>query len=140
MIAAALDAGIGFQLDAAAHAGLFGLGRQIDALTGDVVFPAVIGAAQPAFLVAAEPQRDAAMGAEFVDEADAVFGIAEGDELLAQQLHPHRRTIRRRQLVGAQRRKPVAPHEIAHRRARAHFGQNLIVFARRRHIGYLRKM
>src|ERR1700691_2935263 len=55
--AAMLGARIAFELDALPHAGLFRLGREIDALPGDVVFPAVIGAAQTAFLVAPEPQR-----------------------------------------------------------------------------------
>ena len=54
-----------------------GLRRQVDALPGDVVFPAVIGAAQAAFLVLAEPERDAAMRAEFVDQPDAALAVAE---------------------------------------------------------------
>jgi len=81
----------------------------------------MIGAAQPALLVAAEPQRDAAMRAELVDEADAILAVAKGDQRLAEQLHPHRRAIRRRELVGAERGKPIAPHQIAHRRAGGHF-------------------
>ena len=39
----------------------------------DVVFPAVIGAAQAVLLVAAEPQRHAAVGAELVDQAVAAL-------------------------------------------------------------------
>ena len=66
----------------------------IDAVAFDVEFPAVIDAAQPAFLVAPEEQRDAAMRAEFVDQADAAVAVAERDEILAEQSDAHRRAVR----------------------------------------------
>ena len=76
---AALHQRIGFQLDLLAEAALDRLRRHFDALPGMVVFPAVIGAAQPVLLVAAEPERDAAMRAELVDQAVASLGVAEGE-------------------------------------------------------------
>ena len=66
----------------------------IDAIAFDVEFPAVIDAAQPAFLVAPEIQRDAAVRAEFVDQTDAALAVAERDEVLAEQLDAHRRAVR----------------------------------------------
>jgi hypothetical protein len=39
------------------------------------------------------------MRAALVDEADAALRVAEGDHLLAEQLHPHGRTIRLGKLV-----------------------------------------
>src|SRR6202023_2460423 len=91
--AAAFDERIGFELDLLGEAALLGLGRNFDALPGDVVFPAVVGAAQPAFLVAAEPQRDAAMRAELIDQAEAAVRIAESEQTFRQELYPHRRAF-----------------------------------------------
>ena len=45
------------------------LGRNLYALAGHVVFPAMIGTAKTAFFVSAKPQRNAAMGAKLVDQA-----------------------------------------------------------------------
>jgi hypothetical protein len=93
-------------------------------------FQPVIDAAQAAFLVAAEEQRGGTVRTALVDEADAALRVAEGDQLLAQQLHPHRRTIRRGKLIAEQRRNPITPHELPHRRAGTGPRQQLIVFAR----------
>ena len=54
--AAALDERIGPEPDLADQPGLLRFGRHVDALAGHVVFPAVIGTAQPTFLVASEPE------------------------------------------------------------------------------------
>ena len=59
------------------------------------------------------------MRAELVDQPESVLGIAEADELVAEQPHAHRRAIGLGQLFGEQRRQPVAPEKIAHRRARS---------------------
>jgi len=40
------------------------------------------------------------MGAELVDEPDAPRTVAEGDERLRQQRHPHRRAVGLGQFVG----------------------------------------
>src|SRR5262249_9076574 len=61
---AALHQRIGLQLDLLAEARLLRLRRHVDALPGPIVFPAVIGAAQPVLLIAADPQRGATMSAE----------------------------------------------------------------------------
>ena len=102
--AAALDQRIGLQFDLLAEAALGRLRRHLDALAGVVVFPAVIGAAQPVLLVAAEPQRDAAVRAELVGQRIAALRVAPGQQPLGQQLHPHRRAFVLRQFLGEQRR------------------------------------
>ncbi len=126
--AALFDQRIGLQLDLLGVAGFLRLGRDVHALAGHVELPAVIGAAQAAFLVAAEPQRDAAVGAELVDEAELALGIAEGDETLAEQLQAHRRAIGFRQFLAEKRRHPVATEEIAHRRSRVRLRQIVVLF------------
>ncbi len=125
-----LDAGVGFQLDVLAEAGVLRLRRQVDALAGDVVFPAVVVAADAAVGAFAEPQRDAAMRAELVDQADAALGVAEGDQLFAHQLDLDRRTVRLGQLVGEQERRPIAAQQFAHQRAGADAAELLVLFTR----------
>ena len=126
--AAALDQRIGLQLDLLAVAALARLGRHLDALAGVVVFPAVIGAAQPVVLIAAEPQRDAAMGAELIGQRIAALRVAPGQQPLAEQLHPHRRAFVLGQLLGQQRRLPAQPEHLAHRRAGAGLGEKIVLF------------
>src|SRR5438552_11680840 len=123
--AAQLHAGVRLELDAAAYA-FARLGGQIHALAVHVVLPAVVRAAQPALLVAAEPERNAAMRAEFVDDADAPFAVAERDQPLSEQLHANRRTVALRQFPVEQRRYPVTPEQLTHRRAGAGAGQEFI--------------
>src|SRR5262249_17419027 len=65
--AAALHAGVGFQLDFLAIATFLGLRRDIETLAEHVVFPAVIRTTKSTLLVAAEPQRDSAMSAKLID-------------------------------------------------------------------------
>src|SRR6185437_5797846 len=60
------------------------LAGHIDALARGVELPAVVDAAETAFLVATEVQRRATMWAERVDDADLTVGIAESDEVLAE--------------------------------------------------------
>ena len=103
------------------------LRRHLDALAGHVEFPAVIGAAQAALLVAAEPQRDAAMGAELVDQAVAALAVAERNEPLGQELHPHRRAVVFRQFLGEQRRRPIAAEQLPHRRPRSGLGDEIVL-------------
>ena len=116
---AALDQRIGLQLDLLAEAALGRLRRHLDALAGVVVFPAVIGAAQPVVLVAPEPQRHAAMRAELVGQREAALGVAPRQQPLGQELDPHRRAFVLRQFLGVHRRDPVAAEHLAHRRAGA---------------------
>src|SRR6266852_2507842 len=124
--AAQLHARVRLELDALAYAAFFRLGGQVHALAVHVVLPPVVRAAQPALLVAPEPQRHAAVGAELVDDADAPFAVAERDQLLSEQFHANRRAIALRQLPVEQRGYPVAPEQLAHRRAGARTGQEYI--------------
>ena len=57
----------------------------IETIAGDVVFPAVIDAAQAAFLVAPKEQRSAAVRATVIEHADPSEAVAKGDQSLAQQ-------------------------------------------------------
>src|SRR6516225_8143980 len=91
---AAFDTLIGGELDLLAEAAFDRLRRHLHALAGYVVFPAVIRTAQAVLFVAAEPQRHAAMRAELIHDADASEAVAEGDQPLAKEFHPHRRAVR----------------------------------------------
>src|SRR3989449_11408137 len=125
--AAQLRARVRLELDALAYAAFFRLGGQVHALAVHVVLPPVVRAAQPALLVAAEPERHAAMSAELVDDADAPFAVAERDQLLSQQFHANRGAIALGQLPVEQRRYPIAPEQLAHRRTGARAGQEFIL-------------
>ena len=126
--AAALDHRIGLEMDPLAHAGFVRFRRQFDTMAIDVVFPAVIGAAQAVRLVAAEPQRDTAMRAELLDHADASAGIAKGQQLFSEQLHSHRRAIRHRQFMVVKGRDPVAAKVVTHQGARPGADKFLVLF------------
>ena len=62
----------------------------VDALAGGVVLPAVIDAPEPRFLVASEEQVRAAVRAVGPEHAHAPVGVAERDEVLAQQADAQR--------------------------------------------------
>ena len=126
--AAALDQRIGLQLDLLAEAALGRLGRHLDALAGVVVFPAVIRAAQAVLLVAAEPQRHAAVRAELVGQRIAALRVAQGEQPLGQQLDAHRRAFVLRQFLGEQRRAASSAEHLAHRRAGAGLGEKVVLF------------
>ena len=122
------DARIALELDATGHAAVGRLGGNLDALAAAIKFPAVIRAAQSVFFIATKPQRHTAMGAKLVDEIDLAAAVAKGDQLLGQQLDPHRRTVRLGQFPGMQRRYPVAPEQISHQAAGSGLGQFLVLF------------
>src|SRR5262249_61007230 len=84
--AAPLDQGIGRELDLLDEAAFLRFGGHLDALPGNVELPAVIGAAQAAFLVAAKPERCAAMRAELVDEPVTPEAVTQRHQPLADQL------------------------------------------------------
>src|SRR5262249_28882501 len=65
---AAFNQRIGFELDFAAKAAFLRLGRNLDALAGVIILPAMVGTAQAALLVATEPKRYASMRAELIDQ------------------------------------------------------------------------
>src|SRR5262249_9357825 len=78
--------------------------------------------------VTAEEQRGAAMRAELFEQTDAAFRVAERHQVLAEQLYADRRAVRLGQLPGKQRRDPVTPDGVAHRRARADASDELVLF------------
>ena len=102
------------------------LGRNLNALPGDVVLPAVVRAAQSRFLVPAEPQRHAAVRAELVHQAIPALGVTEGDQPLRQQLDAHRRAVVLRKLLREEGGHPVLPEQGAHRRPRPGLGKQLV--------------
>jgi hypothetical protein len=105
---------------------LGGLVQLVDAIAFDVEFPAVIDAAQPAFLVAPEKQRDPAVRAELLDQADAAGAVAKCDEVLAQQPYPHRRAVGFGDLAREAGGDPIPPHRIAHRGALPDAGDQFV--------------
>ena len=129
---AQLDGRIGGEVDVLLELVLRRLVELIDAVAFDVEFPAVIDAAQPAFLVAPEIQRHAAVRAEFIDQTDAALAVAERDEVLAEQFDAHRRAVRLGDLPRQAGRDPIPPHRIAHRRAGPDAGDQF-VFLRWQH-------
>jgi hypothetical protein len=92
----------------------------------------VVDAADATFFVAAVEEIRAAVRAAWFDQTHAPLRIAKRHELLAEELHAQRRTVRRRQLARKRDREPVAPKVLAHRRARARASQKLVV-GRRKH-------
>src|SRR5262249_43554709 len=90
----------------------------IHAIAGHIELPAVIDAAQAARLVAAEKQRGTTVRTAMVHHADPAVAVAEGDELFAEQHQAHGSTIALK-LRGHEGRDPVAPHQVADRRAGA---------------------
>src|SRR5437763_16415423 len=72
---AELDRRIGRDVNVLLELMLRRLVELIDAIAFDVKFPAVIDASEPAFLVAAEPQRHAATPPEFLDQADPAVAV-----------------------------------------------------------------
>src|SRR6266700_561228 len=95
----------------------------------------MIAAAQAALLVAAEPERYAAMGAELVHQSETALGIPKRNESLRQKLDAHRRAIRLRQLFRQHGRDPIAPEQVAHRRVRPGPGEKVVELAGRHRPG-----
>ena len=68
------------------------------------------------------------MGALLGHQAHAPVGIAEGDEVLAQQPHPHGVAIGLRHLLDEAGGQPVATHHLAHGRIALDAAQQVIFF------------
>src|SRR3974390_151901 len=90
----------------------------------------MIRAAQAAFLVLPEPERDAAVGAKFVDKTDTPLAVPKTYETLAHQLHAHGRTIRLGNFRYEQERRPIAAQQFAHQRTRTDPGELFVLFTR----------
>src|SRR5207248_9224633 len=113
------------------------LAWHIDALAAGIELPAVVHAAQAAFLVATEEEGRPTMRTIRVDNADLTVGISKSDEILAQCAGANRVAVGLRQLVGKQRRKPETPQEFAHWRAPSNTGEQLVLVDGQ-HAGILR--
>ena len=113
------DGGIGCGADFMGEAALGRFIHLVDTGAGHIELPAVIHTAQARLLVAPEPQGDQAVRAEFIQQANSPLRVPKAHQLLTQQLHAHRRTIRFGQFLGQQRWNPVAPHRLSHGGSRA---------------------
>ena len=102
-------------------------GRHVDASAVGVEFPAVIDAADAAFLVAAEPEIGAAVRTILIDDADHASGVAKGQQLLAHHHDLLRRAVGFGQFFGEQHRQPEAAQQFAHAGAGPAFGQEFVV-------------
>ena len=127
--AAQLEGRVVLDVDLVGEAVFAGLVHLIDTVAVNVVFPAVVDAAQAALFVPAEPQRDAAVRAELVEQADPPLGVTEGNESFAEGLYSDWLSVRLCQLAFQQDRHPVAPQHLAHRRSRSRPGDQLVVLA-----------
>src|SRR4029450_139522 len=85
---------------------LLGLAGHVHAAPGHVELPAVVRAAEPALLVSPEEEGGAAMRTVRREHAHAPFGVAEGDEILAEEADFLRRPVGRRQLGRREARPP----------------------------------
>jgi hypothetical protein len=110
-------------------AGARRLGRHVDHVAFHVEFPAVIEAAQAAFLVAAEGERRPAVRAELAQHAEAALGIAEDDEVFPEQPGADRRAVPLRHFLGHARRQPVPAHHLAHRGFALDAAQQLVLLS-----------
>ncbi len=78
---------------------------------------------------APEEERRLPVRAALVQEPDAPPRVAEGHQLLAEQLDTHGRAIGLGQLPGQEGGEPVVTHRLAHGRAAADAGDSLVLFA-----------
>ncbi len=72
-----------------------------------------------------------------VEDAHAPFGIAKGDQVLAEKPHAHRRPVALGDFLGEARGDPVAAHQLTHRRVTLDAAEQ-IVFGVRQHGAFLR--
>src|SRR5207342_321786 len=100
--------GIGPVLAAPIRSSGLGLRRTLDDVAFDVDLPAVVQAAQPAFLVAAERERGAAMRAMLVENAQTPGAVAKRHQLFAEQAEAHRRAVALDDFLGQAGGNPVA--------------------------------
>jgi hypothetical protein len=66
----------------------FRLRRHVDDIALGVELPAVVKAAQPALLIAAEGKRGLAVRTELAEQAELSLAVAERHELFAEELDP----------------------------------------------------
>ena len=103
------------------------LSRHVHATACRVVLPAVVGAAQPVLLVAAEEEVRPAVRASALDQPHPSAGVAEGDQALAQQRDAHRGPVGLGQIMLDHERNPEPPHERPHRGPTADTGETFVI-------------
>src|SRR4029077_18111528 len=91
-----------------------GLSRRIKYAAVDVVFPAVVDAAQAALFVAAVEKRGSAVRTTLAKQPDAPPAVAKGNQLFAQHPYANRRTVRLGNLLGQKCGNPITPNQITH--------------------------
>ena len=101
--------------------------RHLDAIAFQIVFPAVVHAADGAFLVAPKEEVGAAMRALRRHQADAAVADAQGDQVFTHHLDADRRAVRFRQLARERHRQPEAAQETSHWRIRTGAREQFIV-------------
>ena len=89
----------------------------VDAVAVDVILPAVVDAHDAAFLVDAEEEGRAPVGATLANQPNSAVGVAEGDEVLSQQPDAHGRAVILGHLFLQEEGVPVAPEKVSHRGA-----------------------
>src|SRR4030095_5459600 len=86
-------------------------GRAVDDTPRHVDLPAVVEAAQSAFLVAAERERRAPMRAMQIEHTELPVRVAKGDEILAEKTNRRGLAVRLGDFLGQAGRNPVRAHE-----------------------------
>src|SRR5262249_10919266 len=124
-----LLAGIGAGPDLRLEVALGRLVGHVHAGALAVELPAMVHAAQPLLLVAAEEERGSAMRAGVLDESELPGGCPETDQVLAEEPDAHGGTVRSRKLVGGESGDPVLTHEIAHGRSASDPAEQLVIFS-----------
>src|SRR4030095_1776686 len=105
-----------------------GLRRLLDAPSGAVILPAVIGTANPFFIHATERQRCAAMRALFTDDAVTTLPVAIDNKIFTQEPKCFNRFLIG-ELADARYGHPVAPQHFSRRLAALDLSQHFIFFA-----------
>ena len=125
---------IGLVLDLLDEAGFRRFGRHLEDVAVHIDFPAVVKAAQAAFLVAAVDQRRAAVRAEFIEDADPTVGIAEDDEVLAEEPDLDRSAVGLWHFLDQAGRNPMMPEDAAHRRIAFDTAHQVVFLGRQHHV------
>src|SRR5262249_58447752 len=102
------------------------LTRHLDARPGSVELPPVIGAAQSARLVATEKERGSAMRTTLREQAHLPSGVAERDQILAEEAHAHRWPVGLAEVRRRQKRHPVLTQQSPHDRRRSDPAEQLV--------------
>src|SRR5258708_35502067 len=70
------------------------------------------------------------MRAELVDQPDLAFAVAEAHQMLAHQLHTHRRAIRLRNFGRQQEWRPIPAQQFAHEGSLANAAKLIVLLTR----------